>query len=176
MKAIVISALLAVFGTAASAQSLGVRLAEMPVGTKIYYEDYDGDSYVDEFKGRRGKYYVFRRSFSKENFSYRRYYTLDGHYAKATGNSNYSITYSPHDCEQILGSCSYTVRGSRTGSGKYMATLKKVGSKYEYNWRSVKTNETYDSTLTFGKYNLITEESWIVSGNKKRWRRIVKIQ
>lgn len=164
------------FAPAAFAQSLGVQFDKMPLGTKLHYKDYEGDEWVDEFKGKSGKYYVLQRRYKGENFNLKVYYTLEGHLKKRTYAGGWSATYTPHYCQQIVGACQYRYRGNRKYDGKYNATLTKQGSSYKYSRAKVSNDETFDYQLKFGQYNLITEESWDSSLGKKRWRRLIQIE
>ena len=64
------------------AQDLGIQFDKMPVGTKMHYVNYKGDSWVSTFKGRKGRYYLVTMKYTDRTYNTKRYYSLDGHLEK----------------------------------------------------------------------------------------------
>lgn len=176
MRLILSIALFLITAPVAYAQNLGIQFNKMPVGTKMYYKDYEGDRWVSTFKGRSGNNYVVSVKYNKRSYSAKRYYTLDGHLTKIRFSNGYTIKYSPHNCEQVLGACEYRYDGRRKRNGRYNANLRKSGIVYKYSWARVNTDETYDSTMTFGRYNVLKEETWKTGRGKERYIRLLKIE
>lgn len=165
------------FGTAASAQNLGVQFDKMPIGTKMYYKDYEGDRWTDEFKGRKGKFYLLKREYEGRAYSSKVYYTLDGHLNRISFVGGGKISYLPHDCRHVVGECQYRYRGRWEWNGMYDAKLTRIsGNRYGYSWTEVSNEETKDSIILFGPYNLIKERSWKTVGGKKRFVRLLKVE
>ena len=160
----------------AAAQNIGIQFAKMPVGTKLHYKDYEGDTWVQEYRGKSGKYYIVRETHSDRNLSVTRKYTAQGHLTQIAFRSGFKITYSPQRCDRIVGPCSYRYKGNRRRNGMYKSTLVKRGTGYDYAWARQKTDETYDSHITLGKFNVLQEETWTSSRGKKRFVRLVKIE
>lgn len=176
MKTIFALMVLVFMAPMAMAQSLGIKFDQMPVGTKLHYKDYEGDQWTDVFLGKKGKNYVLRRKYKGDSTTYKIYYTLDGHMKRFQYRAGWSANYEPHYCEQVLGSCQYRYRGNPTYNGTYLATVTKKGNAYEYSEREVSSDETWETMMTFGQFNLIVEETWKTGSGKTRWTRLVKIE
>lgn len=176
------AALVFSFATQASAQSLGIDFKSMPKGTKVYYADSDGDKWMMEFKGRKGRGYrtniyigkKYTRLLSTEHYDQQgRWVNL----IEYGGAYDYEITRTPYHCIYQLGKCSYVVNKISTSSGRYYANMiKKPGVKntYIYTSRKKKDAEPYVRTLLLGKYNLRMRIDGRGS-HRKAWTKITKI-
>lgn len=168
--------LFAFWSTASFAQDIGIQFAKMPKGTKFYYEDYEGDKWVVTYTGRNGSQYRTVEVYNKSGDQYRRMYDTNGHMKSVVVPGNYRITYSPRSCERVMGACQYHYKGFRTYNGKYTAKLVKSGKGYAYGFKRMKSNETIDSHIVLGPYNMLQEKTWKSSSGKTRWVRLVKVQ
>lgn len=158
------------------AQDIGIQFSKMPVGTKMYYRDYEGDTWMQEYRGKSGKYYIIKETHSDRNLSVTRKYNAQGHMTQVSFVSGYIIRYSPHRCDRVMGACSYRYKGSRKRNGLYKSTLVRQGNGYVYSWARQKTDETYDSKIVLGPYNVLKEETWTSGSGKTRYVRLVKIE
>jgi hypothetical protein len=158
----------------ANAQSVGIKFNEMPVGTKVFYSDYEGDHWTETFTGRTGKFYVLKRVHAKNKYgSSKRYYNSAGHQVKTIFSSGGRITYGPHSCRRIIGSCVENYKGRRKHSGRYTWKTKMTGAK-TYHSEFVRVGEKITRDYTLTKYNLFARQEWTGSG-RKRWVQIDKI-
>ena len=64
---------------AASAQNIGIDFARMPVGTALYYDDYEGDTWVETYRGKQGNSYITKVEDRRSTFSSTRRYDMSGH-------------------------------------------------------------------------------------------------
>ena len=80
----------------AIAKDFGVQFANIPVGTKVYYSDYENDKWVETYLGKKGKFYVFQRNYVNNKYNRnKRFYNAAGHMVKITWDSGGKITYGP---------------------------------------------------------------------------------
>jgi hypothetical protein len=163
--------------TATFAQSVGIDFAKMPVGTKIFFQSWNGDTWISTFKGKKGKNYIVSVDVSKKGRSYRgtQRYTLDGHMQRWNNGGGYTERWRPYSCARIVGSCTHkwTDTNGRGASWFFENTLN--GNTLTQKSRSKRDVEMRIGKAKLGKYNLTTRLDWTTSNGSKRWQRISKI-
>lgn len=158
----------------ASAKDFGIQFSSIPVGTKVYYSDYENDKWTETYIGKKGKFFVFQRDYTNKKYPRnKRYYNAAGHMVKIVWDSGGKITYGPQSCDRIIGKCTENYKGRRKNSGKYTMTNTMTGSK-TYHSEYFRIGETSERNYTLGKYNLFARQDW-QRGSKKRWIKIDKI-
>lgn len=154
------------------AQSVGIKFANMPIGTAAHYRDSRGRKWVAVYKGKKGKFYVVETRFptvsgEKGNVSY---YTKDGHEHRRVYPNGNIRTFTPIHCMKKLGACLYAYNNSGGSSGNGEAELKKFGKTYKYKFRDVGNARFSRVSYKLGQYNFI---SWLKNGDYTM--RLVKI-
>lgn len=69
MRALISALLFLLTAQLAAAQNLGIQFSQMPVGTKMYYKDFEGDTWTDMFNGRSGSGYLIERRYDRSTYS-----------------------------------------------------------------------------------------------------------
>ncbi|SMX33988.1 hypothetical protein [Actibacterium lipolyticum] len=176
MRSVILGICLLFAASMVSAQNLGIQFDKMPVGAKLYYKNSQNETWVQTYKGKSGKFYIVSEKWDGYNSPRTHYYNSDGHRVKTRYKSGGTVKYTPMNCERVVGSCTYRYNGNPKYNGMYQTSLVKEGSSYRYFWSEQKTSEKYEYLVTFGKYNVLQEESWTLSSGRKRWRKLLRIE
>ncbi|MFZ1726215.1 MAG: hypothetical protein WBO29_12140 [Albidovulum sp.] len=176
MRAVFVMVFFLLSATAGLAQSIGIQFDRMPVGTKLYYKDYEGDTWVQEYRGKSGNFHIVSEKHADRNLSVTRRYNAQGHLVSTRFVGGGEITYKPFRCERVLGTCTYRYNGNPKRNGVYKTTLTQASDGYHFSLASVSNDETFDSVIKLGPYNVLQEETWTGSNGKKRFERLIKIE
>ncbi|MBV1864082.1 MAG: hypothetical protein KUG74_06555 [Rhodobacteraceae bacterium] len=168
---------------------LGVQYDRMPVGTKVYYESNDDDSWMDVFVGKEKGKYVVRRYNGKSlkgRVRSERVFEANGRLISLTGYGEraerYKLTFKPYLCEFQLGDCKIkrSFRGSayiEDGSSEsWGANTKKASGGYRTTYFKIKKDTIVGlQFFKMGKYNLRSLSEW-GSGKSKTTTKIISIK
>jgi hypothetical protein len=153
--------------TASYAENWGIRFDQMPVGTEYDIKDQTGDKWTYKFVGKKGKFYIVKKTSHQTKQNSRQKYNAMGHFVSNTYNDGYKFKRYPHSCYEVVGRCTHVQSGHKW-SGKYVYNIKQVSpTKRVGTWRRVNTEETRDFKYTLGKYNIVVYTEHMYQGNKK---------
>ncbi|MFN0116553.1 MAG: hypothetical protein ACKVPY_17925 [Paracoccaceae bacterium] len=95
-------------------ESAGIDFATMPVGCRWQRELSNGQIWLEEFVGRKGKSYIVRTVNAKNpsEFISTVEFNRDGHRTRLTWANGSWSTFSPFSCFAVLGKCSYIYENS----------------------------------------------------------------
>ncbi len=165
------------FATASLSQSLGVDFKKMPIGTKIYYQASNGETWVSTFKGKKGKNYLMSVDVSRKGRSYRgtQRYTLAGHKSRWNNGGGYTENWRPFSCNQVVGSCTHKWNASNGKGTSWIYETTRNGNTLTQKSRPKRAVDMQVSTSKIGKYNLVSHLKWTTNRGQKRWQKITKI-
>ena len=148
----------------AHAQDIGIQFAEMPVGTKAYYQSTFNGNWVDVYVGIKRGHYVVRRykgNSPRGKLLQTRYYDKKGRLVYYNGLYQLKVIYKPFDCDYQFGNCQFGFRmrgAAYTHSGlgaNFSQTTVKKGSQFlSSRTRGIHDDQKFGKLFSLGKYNL----------------------
>ena len=162
--------------TASFAQSVGIQFDKMPIGTKFYYQSWNGESWVSTFQGRKRKSYIVNVDVSKAGRSYRgiQRYTLDGHLQRWNNGGGYTERWRPFSCSRVVGKCTHKWTDSHGKGTSWIMEGTLRGNTLVVKSRPKRAIDMGSATIKLGKFNLTQREDWVVNG-QKRWIKLTRI-
>ena len=138
-----------------SAKIIGIDFAAMPVGTKAYYENSDGDSRIEIYTGKKDGFHIIERYWNGEsNPTHTLRYTENGLLrSRVEHTKNNTRTFIPYRCDRNLGKCTYEnvdTNPKRAGTGIHTMSTTKSGDTYYHKYYEADTN----NKTQLGQFNL----------------------
>lgn len=159
------------FQTAAFAQSLGVQVTAIPVGTKFYYETSKGKTIVGTWVGKKGKYYLLKETGEYPNNTTTIYYNPNGHVVRRRYSNGFQETYKPFSCFAVLGDCQHRYKGGSKWNGQFEHHVTQNGDTYNIVESRINRGDAWEREYQLGQFNMV---SYLKRG--KYWERLVKIE
>lgn len=133
--------------------NVGIRFGDMPVGLRAVYSNSRGLTWVNEYLGKAGSYYVWEyRDAADGELLETEYYNENGilhHRVYPDGNGR---TFMPHRCIRVLGRCEFEYTNTQGTNGESSHTLTRKGDKFVSAYPDGDVDQYW-----FGKYNLVTK-------------------
>lgn len=157
--------------------SVGIRFAEMPLGTTLVTERYgrSGERQQQKFLGRRGDEYVMESGIYESDGSLKHksevFYDLEGRKLRLERNGAQS-SYAPFNCEYVIGECEHEYsypwtfdKGARTMTGSARYQTRREGNTLVVG-RYKSDGTLADRPFELGEYNLrVSSTSVNVTGS-----------
>ncbi len=161
------------------AQTIGLKVNEIPKGLVIHSVSSNGEKLVATYLGQKGRTYDFSVQVSGRksgNFTAREKYDAQGRMVRWIGNGSYNEKWIPHYCEFTLGSCVHKHRDQYSRGRTWVYQIERKGDmltslrrlKSESKWRAPKT-------VTLGPYNIRMKQEITRTDGTKWWRKVTKI-
>lgn len=114
----------------AVAQDISIRMAEIPAGSWLVMNEAGRDtSHV--FRGKKGRYYVYEMvpgANPNGEVAFTDLRDASGNNVKRTFANGNVVTYKPHNCQRVVGQCSFTESGRKGDGSKYSTKMVRVNT------------------------------------------------
>lgn len=116
-----------VWPTFSFAQDISIKMHEIPKGSWFLMSDAGGPA-MHLFLGKNGRFYIYDFVPGKDPSGqrlFRDFRDVNGNNVKRSFSDGREVTYKPHNCQRVVGTCTYTERGTDNAGKPYSTTMKR---------------------------------------------------
>ena len=114
----------------ALAQDISIRMADIPAGSWYMMDDAGRDT-THVFRGKKGRHYIYEMVSGKTTSGQVIFTDLrdaSGNNVKRTFANGNVLTFKPHNCQRVVGQCSFTESGRKADGSKYVTKMVRVNT------------------------------------------------
>ena len=116
--------------TLAAAQDISIKMKEIAPGSWFLMEE-GGKPAMHVFRGKRGQRFIYDYVPGSEpngKRAFRDYRDASGNNTKRVFSNGRVVTYVPHNCQRVVGQCSFVERGRKEDGLPYSTKMVRVNT------------------------------------------------